>query len=344
MGREERGTIAMIGAGSWGTALSVALGQAGWQVGLWARRAEVADAIERERRNPQYLSEFEIPESVRPTADLGEAVSGADMVVLAVPSEGMRGVCERLAPYVNADQGVVSAAKGLEHGSGRRLSEVIGECLGPGRTGGVAVLSGPNLAPEVAAGMATASVAACADPEFAAEVQAALSTPRFRVYTNSDVVGVELGGALKNIVAIGAGVSDGLGFGDNTKAALVTRGLAEITRLGVALGARPETFRGLSGMGDLVATCAGRKSRNHRVGYELAQGRKLGDILADMAQVAEGVETTRAALTLAASVGVEMPIAAAVSGVLFEGTSPLDAVRSLMTRTWRDELDEWGDA
>jgi len=194
--------------------------------------------------------------------------------------------------------------------------------------------------PEVAAGIATASVAACAEPEFAAEVQAALSTPRFRVYTNSDVVGVELGGALKNIVAIGAGVSDGLGFGDNSKAALVTRGLAEITQLGVALGARPETFRGLSGMGDLVATCAGRKSRNHRVGYELAQGRKLPDILADMAQVAEGVETTRAAVTLAASVGVEMPIAAAVSRVLFEGTSPLDAVSSLMTRTWRDELDE----
>jgi len=252
----------------------------------------------------------------------------------------MREVCERLARHIKAEQGVVSAAKGLEHRTGRRLSEVMGQCLGSDSTGEIAVLSGPNLAPEVAAGIATASVAACANAQFAAEVQAALSTSRFRVYTNPDIVGVELGGALKNIIAIGAGVSDGLGFGDNTKAALVTRGLAEITRLGVALGARAETFRGLSGMGDLVATCAGRKSRNHRVGYELAQGRKLSDILAGMTQVAEGVETTRAALRLAASVGVEMPIASAVHQVLFEGISALDAVRSLMTRSWRDELDE----
>ncbi len=185
------------------------------------------------------------------------------------------------------------------------------------------------------------TVAASEDSALAAEVQAALSTPRFRVYTNPDVLGVELGGVLKNIIAIGAGISDGLGFGDNTKAALITRGLAEMTRLGVALGARAETFRGLSGMGDLVATCAGRKSRNHRLGYELARGRELEEVLADMApQVAEGVETTRAALRLASSVGVEMPIAAAVHGVLFEGLRPHDAVRSLMTRSWRDELEE----
>ncbi|UCC69832.1 MAG: NAD(P)-dependent glycerol-3-phosphate dehydrogenase [Armatimonadota bacterium] len=330
----------MIGAGSWGTALSIALAQAGWRVNLWARRAEVAEAISRRRRNPEYLSEFELPDSVAPTADLGEAVAGAGMVVLAVPSQGMREVCEQLALHIRVEQGVVSAAKGLEHGTGRRLSQVIGECLGSAGAGDIAVLSGPNLAAEVAAGIATASVVACANTHFAAEVQAAFSAPRFRVYTNPDVVGVELGGALKNIVAIGAGVSDGLGFGDNTKAALVTRGLAEITRLGAALGARAETFRGLSGMGDLVATCAGRKSRNHRVGYELAQGRRLAEILASMAQVAEGVETTRAALRLAASVGVEIPIARAIHQVLFEGMSPVDAVRSLMTRSRRDELEE----
>jgi glycerol-3-phosphate dehydrogenase (NAD(P)+) len=205
----------------------------------------------------------------------------------------------------------------------------------------LAVLSGPNLAPEVAAGVATASVAACDHPPFATEVQAAFSTPRFRVYTNRDVLGVELGGALKNIIAIGAGVSDGLGFGDNTKATLMTRGLAEITRLGVALGARAETFRGLSGMGDLIATCAGQKSRNHFVGHALAQGRPLPDILAEMqGQVAEGVETTRSALQLSRRTGVELPIAAAVHALLFEGVAPRDAVRSLMTRAWKDELDE----
>jgi glycerol-3-phosphate dehydrogenase (NAD(P)+) len=204
----------------------------------------------------------------------------------------------------------------------------------------IAVLSGPNLAPEVAAGSATVTVVASANRELAAKAQAVLSTPRLRVYTNPDVLGVELGGVLKNIIAIGAGVSDGLGFGDNTKAALMTRGLAEMTRLGVALGARADTFRGLSGMGDLVATCAGRKSRNHQLGYELARGRKLAEIVAEMApQIAEGVETTRAALSLAASVGVEMPIAAAVHQLLFEGKPPMEAVRSLMTRAWRDELD-----
>ncbi len=337
----DRGTIAIIGAGSWGTALSIALGRAGWRVNLWARRAAVADAIGRDKRNPEYLSAFELPDSVTATTDLGEAASGAAILVLAVPSRGLREVCEQLAPHVSDDQGVVSAAKGLEHGTGRRLSQVIADCLGSHRTGRGAVLSGPNLAAEVAAGIATASVAACAQADLAADVQAALSTPGFRVYTNPDVLGVELGGALKNIIAIGAGVSDGLGFGDNTKAALMSRGLAEITRLGVALGARAETFRGMSGMGDLIATCAGRKSRNHFVGHELARGRPLKDVLDQMSpQVAEGVETTRAALQLASEAGVEMPIATAVYQVLFEEVSPAEAVRSLMTRTQRGELDE----
>jgi len=338
---EERGTIAMVGAGSWGTALSISLGGAGRRVRLWARRPELAAAMARDRRNPEYLSEFELPDGVTPTGDLGEAVEGAELVVLAVPSQGIRTVCGQMEPHLGDEHMVVSAAKGLDHVTGRRLSETISECLGQGRIRGIAVLSGPNLAPEVAAGDATVSVAAAEDHALAVAVQAALSTPRFRVYTNPDVLGVELGGVLKNIIAIGAGVSDGLGFGDNTKAALMTRGLAEMTRLGVALGARAETFWGLSGMGDLVATCAGRKSRNHFVGYELARGRKLEDVLAEMApQVAEGVETTRAAAGLAASAGVEMPIAAAVQQMLFEGLGPKDAVRVLMTRAWRDELEE----
>ena len=338
--RQPSDPVAVIGAGSWGTALAMALGQAGWQVRLWARRAEIADAIQRERRNPQYLSEFPLPDEVRATADLGETVAGAGMVILAVPSDGIRAVCERLGACVEPHQGIISAAKGLEHQTGRRLSQVIAERLGDRIAAPPAVLSGPNLAPEVAARIATASVVACPDAAFAGRAQAVLSTPRFRVYTNPDVIGVELGGALKNIIAIGAGASDGLGFGDNTKAALLTRGLTEITRLGVALGARAETFRGLSGMGDLVATCASRQSRNYRVGYELAQGKALGDVLAGMSQVAEGVETTRAAQLLAAQVGVEMPIAAAVHAVLFGDATPAEAVKSLMTRAWRDELDQ----
>lgn len=330
--------IAIIGAGSWGTALSIALGGAGKAVRLWARRPALAEAINREGRNPDYLSQFPLPESVSATAEMADLLPGARLVVLAVPSQGVRPICEQLARHLTRDHGVVSAAKGLERDTGRRMSEVISACLDGSVS--IGVLSGPNLAPEVAAGNATVTVAASEDRAFAGEVQAALSTPRFRVYTNPDVLGVELGGVLKNIIAIGAGVSDGLGFGDNTKAALMTRGLAEMIRLGVALGARAETFGGLSGMGDLIATCAGRKSRNHFVGCELAAGRSLDDILGDIApQIAEGVETTPAALGLARSAGVEMPIAAAVHEVLFEGVAPMEAVRSLMTRAWRDELD-----
>jgi len=332
--------IAVIGAGSWGTALSLVLADAGWSVRLWARRPAVAAAIRVTRRNPHYLSDVTLPETVLATSDLTEAVRGADMVVLALPSDGIPDTCAELARCLTPEQTIVSTAKGLEHGTGRRLSEVVAERVGVGRSGCIAVLSGPNLAPEVAAGIATASVAACTEPAGAAAVQAAFSTPRFRVYTNSDVVGVELGGALKNIIAIGAGVSDGLGFGENSKAALLTRGLAEMTRLGVALGARAETFRGLSGMGDLVATCAGRKSRNHFVGYELARGRSLPDILAAMeGQVAEGVETARAAKRLAQQAGVGMPITEAVNALLFEGVPPERTVHGLMTRTWKDELD-----
>ncbi len=330
--------IAIIGAGSWGTALSVSLGGAGRQVRLWARRPELAEAIMRTGRNPEYLANFELPQSVTVMADLKETIAGAKLIVLAVPSHGIRAICQQLTSYLTSGQGVVSAAKGLEQKTGCRMSEVLRDSLGEHIK--IAVLSGPNLAPEVAAGNATVSVTASQDHALAVEVQAALSTPRFRVYTNPDVLGVELGGVLKNIIAIGAGVSDGLGFGDNSKAALMTRGLAEMTRLGVALGARSETFRGLSGMGDLIATCAGRKSRNHFVGYELARGRKLDEILGEIApQIAEGVETTRAALRLAASVGVEMPIASAVKAVLFEGLPPIEAVKILMTRAWRDELD-----
>jgi glycerol-3-phosphate dehydrogenase (NAD(P)+) len=337
----EQGTIAIIGAGSWGTALSIALGSAGRRVAVWARRGELATAIGRGRRNPEYLSKYELPPTVRATGDLRDAVTGAAFVILAVPSHGMRAVCRQMVPHLSDRQAVVSGAKGLEHDSGKRMSEVILECFASRPRRAVAVLSGPNLAPEVAAGAATATVVASEDGEFAAEAQAALGTERLRVYTNADVLGVELGGVLKNVIAIGAGVSDGLRFGDNSKAALMTRGLAEMTRFGVAMGARPETFGGLSGIGDLVATCAGRQSRNHMVGFELAKGRSLDDVLSDMSpQVAEGVETTRAVVRRAASLGVEMPISEAVHAILFEGIPAADAVTSLMTRAGRDELED----
>ncbi len=248
----EKKTVAILGAGSWGTALSMVLAGSGspcggHEVRLWTRRPEAAETIARTRHNPDYLREFELPPKVAATGDIGEAVAGADIVLLAIPSDGVRSTCERLVPHLRPGQGILSAAKGLEHESGRRLSEVIADVLGEA-AGPIAVLSGPNLAPEVAAGIATVSVVASADREFAREIQVNFSTPRFRLYTNPDVLGVELGGALKNIIAIAAGACDGLGFGDNTKAALLTRGLAEISRLGVALGARPETFHGLSGV------------------------------------------------------------------------------------------------
>ncbi len=332
-----RMTIAIIGAGSWGTALSITLGVAGMRVRLWARRPELAAAMAETRRNPDYLSSVELPDGVSPTRDLEEAVGDAALVLVTTPTQGVREVCQRVRPHLSAGQAVISAAKGLEAETGKRMSEVLAECLPAGTS--VGVLSGPNLAPEVAAGGATVSVIASADRALAAQAQAALSTPRFRIYTNPDVLGVELGGVLKNVIAIGAGVSDGLGFGENTKAALMTRGLAEMTRLGVALGARAETFTGLSGIGDLIATCAGRKSRNHHVGFELARGRGLEEIVAEMSpQIAEGVGTTRAALGLAGQAGVEMPITEAVNEVLFKGTAPLEAVKSLMTRAWKDEL------
>jgi glycerol-3-phosphate dehydrogenase (NAD(P)+) len=277
---------------------------------------------------------------LQPLDDLAAAVAGAEMVTLAVPSQGMRETVRALRPHLAPQHFLISTAKGLEHDTGLRMTQVIAQELPEPWGACPACLSGPNLAAEVAAGIATTSVIACADRERARHAQQLFMQPTFRVYTNSDVVGVELGGALKNVIAIGAGINDGLGFGDNTKAALVTRGLAEITRLGVALGATAATFIGLSGIGDLVATCASRRSRNHYVGYHLARGRALADILAGMDNmIAEGVQTTRAAVRLAEREGVDMPITRAVRAVLFEGLAPFQAVRQLMTRDARDECE-----
>lgn len=332
--------VALIGTGSWGTALSILLGSKGCRVRLYARRQEMADALAADRENRLYLPGARLPDTVEVVTDLGAAIAEAECVVLAVPTVGMRQTVRRLAPLLRDEHVLVITAKGLEVDTGCRMSEVVAEELGGRGRDRVVALSGPNLAREVASGIASTSVAASADDALAGRAQELFMTPRFRVYTNPDLIGVELGGALKHVIAIGAGVSDGLGFGDNTKAALITRGLAEITRLGVALGAQAATFRGLAGVGDLMATCASIASRNHRVGYELAQGRSLDEILAGMNQmIAEGIPTTQAVRSLSRRVGVEMPIADVVHELLFAGKSPPAAVDALMQRAGRSELE-----
>jgi len=332
----EECVISILGAGSWGTALAVLLGREGRRVRLRPRRREQAETLSRRRENLLYLPGVPLPEEVEICAEMKQSLSGSSLVLLAVPAKGMREIAGQAAPHLSPGQPLLSVAKGLEPDSGKRMSEVIAELL-PKQP--LAVLSGPNLASEVAAGIPATSVVASRDEALSRYIQGIFMGPRFRVYTNSDVIGVELGGALKNIIAISAGISDGLGFGDNSKAALVTRGLAEMTRLGVAMGARALTFQGLSGIGDLMATCASPRSRNYKVGFRLAKGERLSEILGSMDQVAEGVPTTRAAVSLAGRYQVEMPIACHLHGVLFEDVPPPQAVAQLMSRPARDEWE-----
>jgi glycerol-3-phosphate dehydrogenase (NAD(P)+) len=330
--------VCVLGAGSWGTAMAAMCAQR-VPTTLWARRPELAEAMERDRRNAGYLPELDFPAGLRATPALGEAVDGADVVVMAVPSHGFRAVLGEAVPHLGAGVPVVSLTKGVEQGTLARMTEVIA-ALAPAHP--YAVLTGPNLVGEIVAGYPTASVIAATDAGVAAGLQELFSTGAFRVYTNPDVVGCELGGALKNVVAIAAGVSDGLGFGDNTRAALITRGVAELTRLGVALGGQPLTFGGLTGMGDLVATCISRRSRNRWVGEELARGRPLAEIISGTRMVAEGVRTSAAVVELAARVGVEMPIADQVVAVL-EGVTPAaEVVAALMGRVVKPELHGLG--
>lgn len=326
--------IAVIGAGSWGTAVA-ALAARQHPVVLWARRAELAEAINATAENPDYLPGFKLPFGLRATADLAEATQGATIVAVGVPSHGLGEVIQELD--LANDVPVVSLTKGIEVESLRRMTEVISFLRPEHLPEMIGVLTGPNLASEVMAGNPTAAVAALPSEEAAARVQAAFGGPTFRVYTNQDVVGCELAGSLKNVMAIAAGMSNGLGFGDNTRAALITRALAEITRLGVALGGQPLTFAGLAGMGDLIATCTSTKSRNQQVGYALARGRKLEQVIAEMNMVAEGVKTTRAVLELADGAGVEMPIAHQVGQVLYNGLHPREAVLTLMSRGLKAE-------
>jgi glycerol-3-phosphate dehydrogenase (NAD(P)+) len=325
---------AVIGAGSWGTAVAALTARNAPTV-LWARRAELADEIDRTRVNREYLPGFQLPKRLRATSDLEEAVAGADVVVMGVPSHGFRDVLSRARPHIGPGVPVISLTKGVEQKTLKRMTEVVSEVL-PGHPCGV--LTGPNLSKEVIAGYPTASVVAVADDELAVDLQRLFNTDSFRVYTNPDVVGCEVGGALKNVMAIASGIADGMGFGDNTRATLITRGLAELTRLGVALGGEPLTFAGLAGMGDLVATCISPQSRNHHVGMELGKGRLIDDIVAEMRMVAEGVKTSKAVVDLAARVHVEMPIAAQVVAVLYEGQQASAMVPALMQRETKAEL------
>ncbi len=326
--------VAVVGAGSWGTAVA-AIACRNAPTVLWARRAELADSITREHVNRDYLASFELPEALAATSSMEEAVSGADVVVMGVPSHGFRNILAELAPFVPAGAPVISLAKGVEQGSLKRMTEIVADVL-PDHPAGV--LTGPNLAKEILAGHPAASVVALGDDGMCADLQRLFSTEVFRVYRNPDVVGCEVAGALKNVMAIASGMADGMGFGDNTRAALVTRGLAELTRLGVALGGEPLTFSGLAGMGDLVATCISRQSRNRYVGEELGKGRTIEDVTAEMNMVAEGVKTSRAVLDLAERAGVEMPIAEQVVAVIYDGKKAKDVIPALMQREAKSEL------
>jgi glycerol-3-phosphate dehydrogenase (NAD(P)+) len=329
--------VGVIGSGSFGTCLAILCARQG-DVTLWGRDPEVAETINREHRNPRHLSDVTIPDVVRATTSLEEAVSDKELVICAVPSHALREVMSEAAPHIPHDAILVSAVKGIEYETGETMHQVLEELLPEDQHPRIVCLSGPSFAREIAHQKPTVVTLACREEAYAISVQATLSCPWFRCYTHTDVIGVELGGALKNIIAIAVGMGDGQNQGYNSRAAIMTRGLAEITRLGVKLGADPTTFLGLSGMGDLVLTCTGDLSRNRRVGIALGQGQKLEDILEEMGEVAEGVETTRAVCRLAKRLGVDMPMANMVRQVLDGERTPEEAGKALMTRQLRSEI------
>jgi glycerol-3-phosphate dehydrogenase (NAD(P)+) len=329
--------IAIIGAGGWGTALAIVLSRSVEEIRLWVYEQDLCERMRETRVNDLYLPGAFLPASVTPTHEFCEVLADAEVVITAVPSEFLRGVFERIALLARPEQVFVSATKGLENRTLLRMTEVISETLRPEFDPKLAVLSGPTFAREVAHGAPAAVTIASSDEDLARLLQLQLANSTFRFYTNTDVIGVEMGGALKNVIAIAAGVAEGLNLGSNAMAAIVTRGLSEITRLACACGARRETLAGLSGLGDLVLTCTGALSRNHRVGVELGRGRKLDEILGSMRMVAEGVNTTAAARELARQKGAEMAITEQMYAVLFEGLPPRDAVRGLMERELKAE-------
>ncbi|MFF1560286.1 NAD(P)H-dependent glycerol-3-phosphate dehydrogenase [Streptomyces sp. NPDC058279] len=327
---------AVYGTGSWGTAFAVVLADAGCEVTLWGRRKELADAVNTGRTNPDYLPGVELPANIRATTDAAEAAAGADFTVLAIPSQTLRGNLAAWTPLLAPDTVLVSLMKGIELGTAKRMSEVIEEVAGvPAER--VAVVTGPNLAREIAARQPAASVVACVDEGVARRLQAACHTPYFRPYTNTDVVGCELGGAVKNVIGLAVGIADGMGLGDNTKGSLITRGLAETTRLGLAMGADPLTFSGLAGLGDLVATCSSPLSRNHTFGTNLGRGMTLEETIAVTKQTAEGVKSCQSVADLAHRYGVDMPITETVVDIVHHGKPTLVALKELMGRSAKPE-------
>ena len=330
--------VTILGAGAWGTALSMVLAEKGHQVRLWCYEDDVAESVNSRSENP-YLEGVTLPSGIEAYSDVGTALEGAELVVSVSPSQVVASVMEEAAPHLPGDVLLVSASKGIELGTLRRMDQVIGDVVDDDVMSRFCVLSGPSFAKEVADREPTAVVVASESEEARLEVQEVFQTPWFRVYTNPDVVGVELGGAVKNVIALAAGMTAGLGYQHNTTAALITRGLAEITRLGVALGARQATFYGLAGMGDLVLTCTGGLSRNRTVGYRLGKGESLGGILSEMSAVAEGIKTAGAVHELASRHQVEMPIAAQVYAIVEEGRAPSEALQELMLREPKPE--EW---
>ncbi|NJP65136.1 NAD(P)-dependent glycerol-3-phosphate dehydrogenase [Streptomyces sp. ventii] len=328
--------VAVLGTGSWGTAFAMVLADAGCAVTLCARRPEIAETVNRTRINAEYLPGVVLPDGVRATTDPAEALAGAEFVVLSVPSQTLRENLAAWRPLLADDAVLVSLMKGVELGTAKRMSEVIQEVADVPATR-VAVLTGPNLAMEVAARQPAAAVAACADPDVARRLQHACHTSYFRPYTNTDVIGCELGGAVKNVIGLAVGIANGMGLGDNTKASLITRGLAETSRLGLAMGADPTTFAGLAGMGDLVATCSSPLSRNNTFGTSLGRGMTLDEARAATRQTAEGVKSCRSVLDLARRNGVEMPITETVVNIVHRGTSPKVALQELMARSAKAE-------
>ncbi|MEX2289662.1 MAG: NAD(P)H-dependent glycerol-3-phosphate dehydrogenase [Mycobacteriales bacterium] len=327
---------AVLGSGSWGTAFGKVLADTGTDVVLWARRPELAEAVRDRHENPDYLPGITLPARLTATADAEQAVSGADFLVLAVPSQSLRENLAAVVPVLGRGTLLVSLMKGVELGTTKRMSEVVCE-VADVPASRVAVVSGPNLAKEIAGGQPAATVVACTDERAAGRLQAACLTGYFRPYTNVDVVGCELGGAVKNVIALATGMAEGMGFGDNTRASLITRGLAETARLGAALGADPLTFSGLAGLGDLVATCTSPLSRNRTFGERLGRGETLEGILAGKPQTAEGVKSCRSILDLARKHDVDMPITEHVVAVVHEGMTPKEMVRGLMTREAKSE-------
>jgi glycerol-3-phosphate dehydrogenase (NAD(P)+) len=329
--------LAIIGAGGWGTALAVTQARASRDVHLWVHEPDLADIMNRQRENPIYLPGVNIPENVQVQHSMCDVVRGCDVVILAVPSHFFRSVVQQLMPFVAKDTVFVSATKGIENDTLMRMSEILEEVARPNFRAQVAALSGPTFAPEVSRGEPTALVISTPDESLRLRLQSELSTPRFRLYTNADRTGVELGGAVKNTIAIAAGVADGLGLGSNATAALVTRGLAEITRLVVACGGQRETMAGLAGLGDLVLTAYGNLSRNRRVGVALGHGQTVEDITSSTRTVAEGIRTTKSVVQLAQRFGIEMPIAEKMYAVLYEGLRPQEAITDLMERKLKEE-------